>query len=114
MVAVVRARFSLSISSRSEAEHRERTAAISDSFLRSMAASAAPSRSLTGRGREEELPERVGLTCLMMSQVFCALPDGQVSFDLLLRRHLGNVFLGFVLVVTLDANFNKRLKRRRS
>lgn len=62
------ARFNLSISRRSEAEHLERTAPISDSFLRSIAASAAPSRSLTG-GEEEELPEWSGLTCLMMSQV---------------------------------------------
>ncbi len=105
------ARFNLSISRRSEAGHLERTAPISVSFLRSIAASAAPSRSLTGR-EEEELPEWSGLTCLMMSQVFWVLPDGQVSFDLLLRRYLGNVLLGFVLVVTLHANFNKRLKRR--
>lgn len=42
----VLARFSLSIKRRSEAEHLERTTPISDSFLRSMAASAAPSRSL--------------------------------------------------------------------
>lgn len=49
--AVALARFNLSISRRSEATHRERTAPISKSFLRSMAASAAPSRSLAeGRG----------------------------------------------------------------
>lgn len=103
--------FNLSINKRSEAEHLERTAPNSDSFLRSIAASAAPSRSLTGR-EEEELPEWSFLTCLMMSQVFWVLPDGQVSFDLLLRCYLGNVLLGFILVVTLHANFNKRLKRR--
>lgn len=46
LAAVARARFSLSTSRRSEAEHLERTAPISDSLRRSMAASAAPSRSL--------------------------------------------------------------------
>jgi len=53
LAAVTRARFNLSISCRSEAEHLERTAPISESFLRSMAASAAPSKSL--KRREEEL-----------------------------------------------------------
>lgn len=54
------ARFNLSINTRSEAEHLERTAPISDSFLRSIAASAAPSRSLATR--EKELPEGSRLT----------------------------------------------------
>lgn len=46
LAAEALARFNLSISSRSEAEHLDRTAPISESFLRSIAASAAPSRSL--------------------------------------------------------------------
>lgn len=85
LAAVHLARFSLSINSRSDAEHLERTTPISDSLLRSIAASAAPSRSLTRRG-DEELPEWSGLTCLMMSQVFCLTwqpgelwPSAQVS-----------------------------------
>lgn len=40
------------------------------------------------------------------------LPDGQVSPDLLFWHHPGNIFLGFVLVVTLHANFNERLNKR--
>lgn len=40
------------------------------------------------------------------------LPDCQVSPDLLFWHHPGNIFLGFVLVVTLHANFNKRLNKR--
>lgn len=105
------ARFNLSINERSEAEHLERTATISDSFLCSMAASAAPSRSLTRR-EDEELPEWSGVTCLKKSQVLRVLPGGQVSFHLLLRCYLRNVLLGFVLVVTLHANVNKRLNKR--
>lgn len=104
------ARFNLSISRWSEVEHLERTAPISDSFLRSMAASAAPSRSLTGR--EAELPGWSDLTCLMMSKLLGVLPDGKVSFDLLLRSYLGNVLLRFILVVTLHADFNKCLRRQ--
>lgn len=46
LTVLVLARFSLSIKRRSEAEHLERTTPISASFLRSIAASAAPSRSL--------------------------------------------------------------------
>lgn len=57
----VEARFNLSINRRSAAEHLERTVAISESFFLSMAASAAPSRSLIGG--EEELSEKSGLTC---------------------------------------------------
>lgn len=106
------ARFNLSINRRSEAEHLERTTPISDSFLRSIAASAAPSRSLMGREEGDQSHEWLGITCLMTSQVLCVLPDGQVSFDLLLRCNLGNILLGFVLVVTLHANFNKCLKKR--
>lgn len=60
LVAEVLARFNLSINTRSEAEHLERTTPISDSFLRSIATSAAPSRSLVTR--EKELLEGTGLT----------------------------------------------------
>jgi len=49
LAAHVLPRFNLSINRRSEAEHLERTTPISDSFFLSMAASAAPSRSLIGR-----------------------------------------------------------------
>lgn len=38
-------------------------------------------------------------------------PDGQVSSDLLLWHHLGNVLLGFILVVALHADLHKRLAR---
>lgn len=60
---LVLARFSLSIKRRSEAEHLERTIPISDSFLRSIAASAAPSRSLV-KYRKEKLPKGRGATYL--------------------------------------------------
>lgn len=59
------ARFNFSIIRRSAAEHLERTAPISDSFLRSIAESAAPSRSLAAEEEEEEeeLSERSALPC---------------------------------------------------
>lgn len=60
---LVLARFSLSIKRRSEAEHLERTIPISDSFLRSIAASAAPSRSLV-KYKKEKLPKEGGATSL--------------------------------------------------
>lgn len=60
LAAVALARFNLSTSRRSEAEHLDRTAPISESFLRSMAASAAPSRSLTGREEEESADDVTG------------------------------------------------------
>lgn len=60
---LVLARFSLSIKRRSEAEHLERTIPISDSFLRSIAASAAPSRSLV-KDKKEKLPKERGATYL--------------------------------------------------
>lgn len=107
LTVLVLARFSLSIKRRSEAEHLERTTPISDSFLRSMAASAAPSRSL--EKAERALAQSHQLTGTSPS----CLPDGQVSPDLLFRRHLGNIFLGFILVVDLHANFNKRLNKRK-
>lgn len=110
LAAEALARFNLSISSRSEAEHLDRTAPISESFLRSIAASAAPSRSLAEEeGWLPRRPETWGLTCLITSQR--QLPDGQVSSDLLLRRYLGNILLSFVLVVILHANLDKSLKR---
>lgn len=62
-VTVALARFNLSITSRSEARHRERTTPISESFLRSMAASAAPSRSL-GRRKGRMSVTRGGVASL--------------------------------------------------
>lgn len=53
-----------------------------------------------------------GLTCLMMSPLCSLLPDSQVCFDLLIRRHLGDVLLGFILVVALHTHLNKWLRKR--
>lgn len=39
-------------------------------------------------------------------------PDGQMSPNFLFWGNPGNIFLGFVLVVALHANFHKRLKKR--
>lgn len=63
LIVLLLARFSLSIKRRSEAEHLERTTPISDSFLRSMAASAAPSRSLE-KDNLKLLAKRWGVTWL--------------------------------------------------
>lgn len=60
---LVLARFSLSIKRRSEAAHLERTIPISASFLRSIAASAAPSRSLV-KHKREKWPKERGATSL--------------------------------------------------
>lgn len=71
LAAVALARFSLSISSRSEVEHLERTAPISDSLLRSMAASAAPSRSLT---RREKNKSHLSVRAHLSDDVTAVLP----------------------------------------
>lgn len=89
--------------------HLERTAPISDSFFRSMAASAAPSKSL----QEEKINEAGrGGANLFDDVIAVILPHGQVSFNLLFRCDLRDVLLGLIPVVVLYANLHKCLKNK--
>lgn len=108
LAVAARARFNLSISRRSEAVHLERTAPISDSFFRSMAASAAPSKSLQEEMKINE--SGMGGANLFDDVIAVLLPYGQVSFNLLFRCDLRDVLLGFIPVVVLYANLHKCLK----
>lgn len=65
---------------------------------------------ITSKTQEGEITK--GTRCHLSDTPLSCLPDCQVSPDLLFWHHPGNIFLGFVLVVTLHANFNKRLNKR--